>query len=350
MKKFLLKISVWSILIAALVASCSQDDDGPISIYPDGMSGKEQGFLKSAALDSGRLVHLRSDSLPVKIDSMWTLANCFLKNVRFEESTNDSVLVLHPRVDLEIVGKDCAAPEFYPETTLYLQPSGSWKNVRQVLVYDSDDNLEDSIAMRSGKFIKDTLEIYIDSTFANFYELPRRTADVPAMMRAVDSSKQRVFYWRAMESSCSYVINDCETVPDTLYPSTWSRIDTNLVPIRAVCKDTTLRYCNARDWQNDTTKLSELYEHLDTLWYSTWYLVFKIPKCGVVNKAQYGNPSPKRKFTATQEIFAPATDQNCFSDISSELSVYRLDSGKVMLYPDSILGIFNTAPVGRDTL
>lgn len=340
----------FAVAVAFFVVACSQSDDGPIPLYPDSMSGTRDGYLLRARLDSGRVVHLRSDTLAVELDSIWTLANCFLKELSLTNSADDTILNLNPKVLLEINDKDCATPLYRPDTNLYLEPRDEWKKYREIRVYDSDGELEDSIALRSGKYVNDSLEIYIDSTFADFYELPRRTAGTPAIMRTVDSLKERTFYWRALPAKCAYVIDTCETVADTVYPSSWSKLDTNLVLLRKECADTTLRYCLNRDWEYDTAKVGAVQERLDTLWYTTWYLKFKVPKCGVVNRAKYGNTAIRAYFRATQEIFDPESDGECYSDISSEYSVMRLDSGTILQNPDSILAIFDTATVGRDTL
>lgn len=346
MKKFLSILAVF----ACFLLSCSQPDDGPISVYPDGMHDRGEGYVLKARIDSGRVVHLRKDTLKVELDSLWTLANCFLRELRFDESVDDTTLSLFPVVRLKMTDEDCATPPFHPETTLFLLPNDSWKNYREVRVYNTDGRLEDSIAMRSGKFLYDTLKIYLDSTFKDYYSLPRRTEGLPSVMRSVDSLKERTFYWRSLPSRCEYIIDTCETVADTAYPKNWSLRDTNLVPIRKECKDSTERYCLARDWVYDSTALGDVQTRLDTLWYTSWYLVLEIPKCGVINKANYGGMTPKTFFKATQEIFDPESDKECFSGIASDRSVMRLDSAVVMPDPDSILAIFDTASVGRDSV
>lgn len=346
MKKYVL---IFVSLIALLVA-CTQSDDGPISIYPDGLSGEARGYLLQASLDSSRRIHLRSDSLPVALDSIWTLANCFLKDLQLIQSVQDTILHLQPNVLLELNGKDCATPEYRPDTTVYLYPNDSWNNVREIRIYDSDRNLEDSIALRSGKFIQDSIDVYVDSTFSDFYSLPRKTSKMPGILRTIDSLKERTFYWRPLPSRCAYIIDTCETVPDTIYPRAWSLRDTNLVPIRMQCKDSLERYCLARDWVNDTAKAGGVQTRLDTLWYPSWYLIFKMPRCGAVNKSFYGAVSPRSHFKAVQELFAPASDNECYSNNSSEITVYHLNVGDIAENQDSILSIYNTAPVGRDTL
>ena len=72
--KRLLLLSLW------LLLSCSQSDDGPISIYPDDFALNGYGYVLSAQLDSGRRFHLYGDSFALSLDSMWTFGNCFLKN------------------------------------------------------------------------------------------------------------------------------------------------------------------------------------------------------------------------------------------------------------------------------
>ena len=258
MKFFLLTVILF-------ILACTQSDDGPISIYPDEMAGEYSGFVLKAELDSGSSIHLRSESLQVTLDSIWTLSNCFLDKLFLEERIEDTILYLEPKVEFSLTSEDCASPLFFPETLIYMPPSESWAKARSIVVLDSKGEAEDSVALRSGEFIRDSLKIYLDSNFANPYLLPRRTKGTPSVLKTLDSLEERVFYYRLMPSNCGYIIDSCETILDTIYPAQWSLRDTNLVPIRKTCKDSTMRYCLQRDWVDDSLgvgKLKEKYPYL----------------------------------------------------------------------------------------
>lgn len=343
MKKYLL-------LIILCFLGCTNSDDGPISIYPDELSGDYSGFVLKASLDSSKAVHLKSDTLEVLLDSIWTLSNCFLDQLIIEERYEDTILYLEPKVEFSLTSEDCASPLFFPETTLYIPPSSSWESLRSIIVYNSKGEVEDSISLRNGSFLRDTLKIYLDSSFSDPYALPRKTKDYPSVLKTIDSLKERTFYYRFMPSNCTYIIDSCQTQQDTIYPSNWSLRDTNLVPIRKVCKDSTLRYCLQRDWENDSLSLGELKERLDTLWFSSWYLVEKIPEGGMVNQMQHTSPVENRHFQLELEIFKPASEKDYMNTLGTDLWVSSLDSVKFIPLSDSLKEIFDKASISRDTL
>lgn len=342
---------IWGVLLVVAIASCTQSDDGPISIYSDEMSGSGEGFVIAAMLDSGRVVHLRSESLIVTLDSVWSLANCFLKSIEFDSNIiSDTILELYPRIYYEANSEDCAAPIFRPETSIFVPPSSALDSIREIRIFNSDSAYEDTVSVRSGTLEVESLEVYVDTSFAVAYEWPRRTAGLPSVFRLADSLKQRTYYWRPMKSTCTYISDTCETVPDTAYPSTWSLRDTNLVPIRLACADTSLRYCISSNWSNDSSSLGEVLTHLDTLWYSTWYIVHEMPDCGAVYDANYSTPTVKKDYSAQLYYFAPASEADCYSDSTGYgYSFYSLKTGS-MVFADSLYDLFETANVGRDTL
>lgn len=341
---------LFAFLTAICIYSCSYSEDGPISIYPEELEGDYSGFALFASLDSGNFIHLRKDTLRIVLDSIWTLSNCFLEDISFEESEEDSILFLKPIIHFSLSATDCASPLFFPETLISIPPSDSWKSYQEIRVMDSQGELEDSIFLRNGDFLKDTFEIYIDSSFADPYLLPRKTKGEPSILKKIDSLQERTFYWRTMESRCTYIVDTCETKLDTLYPNSWSLRDTNLVPIRLTCKDSTLRYCLQRDWKNDSLALGKLNERLDTLWYYSWFLIQEMPKGGMLNKLSYSNISHKTKVQITEEIFKPESEKDYITNPDSSLMFYDLRTGEKVSYDDSLYSVFKNAEIGRDTL
>lgn len=343
MKFFLLTVILF-------ILACTQSDDGPISIYPDEMAGEYSGFVLKAELDSGSSIHLRSESLQVTLDSIWTLSNCFLDKLFLEERIEDTILYLEPKVEFSLTSEDCASPLFFPETLIYMHPSESWAKVRSIVVLDSKGEAEDSVALRSGEFIRDSLKIYLDSNFANPYLLPRRTKGTPSVLKTVDSLEERVFYYRLMPSNCGYIIDSCETILDTIYPAQWSLRDTNLVPIRKTCKDSTMRYCLQRDWVDDSLGVGKLKEKLDTLWFSSWYLVEEFPEGGMANRQSYSSPIIKRSFQAEIEYFKPETKDDFISSENSDLWILNLATDSWIPLEDDLEEMFNEASIGLDSL
>jgi hypothetical protein len=114
---------------------CSESDDGPIPLYPDGLDIGGEGYVLAALLDSGDRFHLREDTLVLHLDSMWTFTNCSLAGIKIEDSLQDSVLTLTIHLVLG-TGKstDCPAPFFRPDTTLYLPIASEWKSAREIRI------------------------------------------------------------------------------------------------------------------------------------------------------------------------------------------------------------------------
>src|SRR5574344_728245 len=132
---------IHSSMLSALVCAallfwgCSQSDDGPIPLYPDGVDVSGYGYVLSATLDSGSRFHLRSDTLTLRLDSMWTLSDCFLSSIEIQDTLIDTVAVMRVRLALGVNGTtDCPAPFFRPDTILRIPVPADWKNVREVYV------------------------------------------------------------------------------------------------------------------------------------------------------------------------------------------------------------------------
>ena len=347
MKRF---FKIFVFLVSLFLFACSQSDDGPISLYPETILGENDGYVLKLSLDSSGLIHLKTDTLQVHLDSIWSLTNCFLKNLELKERLEDSVLFLIPEVKLRVSSEDCAAPLYRPDTTLFIAPKNSWKNAREIRMENTDGKFQDSVFLRNGFFKNDTFKIYLDSSFNDPYALPRKTKGFPSVLKNIDSLKERTFYYRLMGSKCTYIIDTCETVLDTIYPASWSLLDTNLVPVRKVCKDSTLRYCLTRDYKNDSLKLGNLQTHLDTLWYTSWYFLQHIETCNALNRVSYTALATKNNFYAYLETFIPESNADCFSFSTNDTIVTKLNPYKMLENPDSVLSVFYKANESRDSL
>lgn len=351
--------------------ACSESDDGPISIYPDGFEIDGYGYVLSAELDSGARFHLQGDTLRLALDSMWSFGNCFLKQIQlFQSYESDSVLVLYPKLVLGNTGKtDCPQPLFRPDTVLKI-PFGNWENVREIRIEGNAHNefytekpdtasrasltFKDSILVRKGSFSSESLSVYLDSAFADPYSLPRRSfADTAGILKVVDSISVDTFAYRLMKSVCKDVHDSCETVPDTVWRSTWSASDTNLVPIRKVCKDT-LTYCLSSNWQNDSTALSDsVYNYLDTTWFTSSFFASQTPECASVNRyAISSSATAGRYFVANFELLVPADDEKaCGPAALSDWILFDVKTGEEILdsaLADSLISAWNRASVGLE--
>lgn len=360
-------------LIFALLflIACSESDDGPISIYPDGFEIDGYGYVLSASLDSGARFHLQGDTLSLSLDSLWSFGNCFLKEIQiFQAYESDSVLVLYPKLLLGNTGEtDCPQPLFRPDTILKI-PFGNWNSVREIRVEGNAHNefftertdtsaaanltFKDSILVRQGSFSSESLAVYLDSTFNDPYSLPRRTfVDTFGILKVVDSIQIDTFAYRFMKSTCKEVHDSCETVPDTIWRSSWPASDTNLVPIRRVCVDS-LVYCLTNNWQNDSTSLSDsVYSYLDTAWFASSFVLERIPECASVNRFSLSNsPTAGRYFVFKRELFLPAEDEaSCGPAALAKWILFDVRTGEEILdsiLADSLVSSWNRASVGLE--
>lgn len=369
----------WILLVFAslFVFACSQSDDGPISVYPDNFAVGGYGYVLYAELDSGYRFHIQGDTLSLAMDSMWTFGNCFLKDIElYTAYSNDTVLTITVKLALGNPGSsDCPQPLFRPDTVLYLPFLDEWKEkgVREIRIEGSAHNefypenpdtaaaansaFKDSILIRKGSFRAESVSVYLDSSFADPYTYPRRTSsDTAGVMFVTDSLTVDTFPYRFMKSHCTEIHDSCETVPDTVWRSTWSKKTTNLVPIRAVCAADTvadsLVYCLTSNWKNDSTALSDsTYEYLDTTWYNSKYFVEKIPQCAGVDHGDFsGVANYGRYFTTNHILFIPDSDEKgCGPAALSKWVIYSLSENQEVLdsaRADSLLAAWKKASVG----
>lgn len=361
------------LLLPWIFFACAESDDGPIPIYPEGFPVGGYGYVLHAQLDSGHRFHRYGDTLELSLDSMWTFGNCFLRNIElYEAYAEDSVLTLTVKLALGNTGiTDCPLPLFRPDTVLKIPFFERWKSVREIRVEGNAHNdffkespdtvslaatlaLKDSIWIRRGTFLAESVSVYLDSAFGDPYRMPRRTPnDSAGILARVDSVDVDTFAYRLMKSVCTEVHDSCETVPDTLWLSRWSS-DTNLVAVRKTCKDDSLVFCLSSNWKNDSTALGDsVYRFLDTTWHSTFFYAEKIPKCSGMDHGDFsGRAVPGRYFVTNHTLFVPATDEaSCGPAANSEWFFLNLNSGEEVLdsaFADTLLQSWKEASVGFD--
>jgi len=333
----LLRILIMSSALLLGIWACSQDDDGPLDLSSSDEVYSGRGFFRTAVLDSGSSIYLAGDTLHIYMDSIWTFSNCALKRLGVDASKEDSVLVLKPFFEIEATSEDCAAPMFRPDTILrYYMASYLLNGISMVQVKNDEDNILDSILVRRGKLSWDTVRIYVDSLFDSVHSLPVRTQGSPSVVRVLDSITPQVFIWRTMKSNCGLRIDNCDSVVnDTLFPSSWRKDDTTLVPVHYACADTDLVYCHSNRWENDSTALGELQERPDTIWHTSTYYMEQIPECGSVDRFSRGSFYIANDFVVTREVFEPNdTEPSCGPSTTKDMFIY--DIGRNTYVADTV--------------
>ena len=328
-----ISLVAWGLLFVA----CTQDDDGAIDITNSKDVYAGEGFFLGAELDSGSLIHLAGDTLYVGMDSIWSFSNCALKSIDLQPQWGDTVLSLRPVIRFQTTVHDCASPMYRPDTVIKsFIDKNSLNGISQINVYNSQDSLLDTILVRRGSFSLDTFNIYVDSLFDSVKVLPLRTKGSPSLLKVLDSLTPRVYYWRAMESTCAFRMDKCnKTVPDTLFPQYWSLSDTVLVPVRLRCADSTMSYCKSAGWKNDSTALGLVQERLDTLWHTHLYYVEKIPECGAVNSFTSSAYGTLREMNIVRELWSP-DESETFCGPSTQKDMFWFDMNSGRMVPDTI--------------
>lgn len=348
-----LKKTVAAIFFALVAAcfcttACTQDDDGviPLSSGDDVFSG--EGFFRMAVLDSGARIHLASDTLFLRIDSLWTFSNCALKKIEMEQTREGESLVLSPRMLIETDGRDCPSPYYHPDTVLALTfDDADLEGISQILVRNDEGKVLDTILLRRGHFELDTFEIFVDSLFDTVSALPLRTKKSPSVMKVLDSLTARVFYWRSMQAKCELQVDICDSVVnDTIFPTSWSTTDTMLVPIRKACALGDSVYCVSTRWVNDSNSLGSVQERADTLWHTSVYYIEEIPECASMNSLTRGTFTIGKKFSVVRELMVPDENETfCGPAALKNLFVYDITRNRVFpdtLDADSLYGIWKS--------
>ena len=357
----LFSILLFSLMV--LFAGCSHDGDGPLDVMPDGESVEGDGFFLGAVLDSGKSIHLISDTLYITLSKIWSFSNCSLASIDLDEEFGESELVILPKVSIKVNPDDCPAPMYRPDTTFkMLLPKDVPSEVTDIVVKNDTDSLITSIKLRRGKIVSDTFRIFVDSAFAVMDSLPLRTKDSPSVLRVLDSITPQKFYWRTLRANCTMRVDMCDkVVPDTLYPDSWSLDDTVLVPVRYACASADSMYCLKDKWEYDSTALGKVKERLDTIWHTNLYYIEKIPKCAWVETFRYSGFVLGEKMTFFRSMFVPGDDEiSCGPSTKMDWFVYNLSTNDIVLenedeednvnFVDSLFGVWKSATVARDTV
>lgn len=343
--------------LLGLFSSCAQDGDGAIPVMPNGESIEGKGYFLGATLDSGKTIHLISDTLYLTLSQIWSFSNCSLVSIDLGSHVDDSVLVYSPTFDIKVNTKDCPAPLYRPDTTFKLMLDAP-ATVSQILVKNESDSLLDTIMLRRGKLQKDTFRIYIDSAFGDAYSLPLRTKESPSFLRVLDSLTPRVFYWRSIRGNCTMRIDMCDSVvADTIYPTYWNLNDTVLVPVRKACALGDSLYCVDSKWEYDSTAVGKVVSRPDTIWHTSTYYVEEIPECGTLSSYSYSSFSLGGKSLLIREVFEPdESERACGPSSKKDWVAYNIKTGALVnddddgMSVDSLYKIWKSATVAPDTL
>lgn len=332
----------WGVVLCAVLASCEYSSDGPLKPSNEDFSYEGEGYFLEASLDSGKVIHLTSDTLAVSLKKIWSFSNCALRSVKLGYSKQDSVLMFRPHIRYEATEEDCPSPFYRPDTTMKIFLDKDFTDgIGEVQVVNNKDSVMASVKLRRGKFQRDTFFVYMDSSFANARNLPLRTKtskSKPSIFRSLDSLTPRKFYWRTMESECTLRVDMCDdVVADTIYPSSWKINDTVLVPVHRVCADSDMVYCVSGKWKNDSTALGKVQERPDTIWHYSTYYAENIPQCGSVNSFEMAGYDVGQKVRFIRELFVPSEDETyCGPSSKKDWMIFDLLSQKMVLDSDSL--------------
>ena len=361
MKRLFAPLSYMVVLLLSLMgllASCSQDGDGALSVMPNLETERANGFFLAASLDSGKRLHLVSDTLYVTLSKIWSFSNCSLESIELGKDYADSQLVISPVINIKTSREDCPAPMYRPDTLFKLLLEDVPSQISEVVVKNDADSLLDTIMLRRGKLAIDTFKIFIDSSFNDISALPLRTKESPSILRVLDSLTPQVFYWRTLRAKCTMRVDMCDSVvADTLYPDSWNVEDTVLVPVRYACASEDSTYCLDSKWEYDSTALGKVKTRPDTIWHTSLYYIEKIPECAMVNGYSYSNFSLGDWAYFVREIFLPdESEKACGPSTKKDWVAYNISTGALVeesedgVPVDSLFKVWKSATVAPDTL
>ena len=344
--------------LMAFFASCTWDGDGPLDVMPNGQSVVGKGYFMGAKLDSGKTIHLLSDTLYLSLSQIWSFSNCSLNSIDVDYNVQDTLVVVSPKVNIKVNTEDCPSPMYRPDTLLKLSLDGIPPEVTGIVVKNEADSLFASIKLRRGKLVRDTFSIFVDSAFASPSMLPLRTKKSPSFLRVLDSITPQKFHWRTLRAKCLMRVDMCEkVVADTIYPTNWYENDTALVPVRSACVSKDSTYCLDSKWEYDSTALGKVKTRLDTIWHMSTYYVEKIPKCAMVSSYAISTFTLGAKVNVVRDLFEPdESELSCGPATKKDWVAYRLESNSLVTADeneapvDSLYKIWKSATVARDTV
>lgn len=344
--------------LAPFLVSCAQDGDGPLPVMPNGESVEGDGYFLGATLDSGKTIHLISDTLFVTLSKIWSFSNCSLTSIDLNYSFDDSVLVFSPKVKIKVDTDDCPSPMYRPDSTFTMLTDDVSEKITKIVVKNDADSLLDSIMLRRGKLELDTFRIFMDSAFTEPESLPLRTKESPSILRMLDSLTPQKFHWRTLRANCTMRVDMCnDVVADTVYPTFWKTSDTALVPVRYACASEDSTYCLDSKWEYDSTALGKVMERLDTIWHTSTYYVEEIPSCAMVNGFSHSAFYYDGKMAFLRELFVPdESERSCGPATKKDWVAINLTTDSLVVESedrisvDSLYKVWKSATVASDTL
>ena len=346
-------------LFTSFLSSCAQDGDGPLDVMPNGKAVEGKGYFLKATLDSGKAIHLISDTLYVTLSQIWSFSNCSLTSIDLKYSFVDSVLVISPTVQIKVNSDDCPAPMYRPDSTFKMLMDNSISSkITEIVVKNDVDSLLDSIMLRRGKFVRDTFSIFVDSAFGEPGLFPLRTKGSPSILRVLDSITPQKFFWRTLRANCAMRVDMCDSVvADTIYPGQWFADDTVLVPVRRACAFEDSTYCLEAKWEYDSTALGKVNERLDTVWHTSLYYIENIPSCGQISEFSHTGFILGQNMVFWRELFEPdESELSCGPSTKKDWVVYNLATDSLVTeseekeFIDSLYKTWKSATVANDTL
>lgn len=308
---------------------CTQSGDGPLQ---PGNRAVGYGFYRGALLAEGRRVHPASDTISLRLDSLWILEDCALHDLRLDSMVVDTTMALAVVVELQSPGKVNCATTQIRDTVLRIAPRDFWKDLRWIQVegvrprtgqIDAEGQvvygtiIHDSIAVRHGILQDTTLVFTLDS----LARIPRSFPQVygKGSMRLVyypDTVRIRNFTLRLRWEQCAGQTVQCNQVADTAKVLAAFSGDTVLAPVRTRClpeagQSVAPNFCPRNIWQRDTLKAEEFLPKQDTLWSGSAYWVERIAACATINLFSASNVG--QLMTVRRELFVPdALETECF--------------------------------------
>jgi len=317
-----------------------------MDLSPDGTSYTGKGFYLSAELDSSRRIHLIQDTLSIRIDSLWAVSSCFLEALELRDSLVDSTLFLRFDVPLRSTGDPaCATSLFLPDTLLRIPMRASWSSIRRIIVTGTprstvfpdtsknavpDSPYLDTILVRSGQIIRDTASFYLDSLFFDKNHWPRRTPGDTSLLLRLDSQTVYEHPWRPVGTSCANILEDCPTITDTLWPTTWYKGKTAYIQLRTVCADTSRVYCAANGYTVKDTS-AELAHYSDTTRHTSLYYLEPTKPCTGLDYwgPLSGTLSAKSHVYLPRGLFVPdANETDCMAGAISGWHIVNLTTNR----------------------
>lgn len=324
------------LIVAMLLASCTQDGDGSMSLNPNLSKFEGEGQYFKGSLDSGNRIHLAGEPFALYLDSLWVISTCYIQG--FQDSismTSNQELNWSLRVPLKGSSElNCPASLPTLDTILYRNLTND--SVDLVVLWNSArDSILDSIWVRAGRFQDTTIRIDLDSIDWESKN-PQVQGQGYYFVRGVRKMDVGMSYWWWTQQRCSKPRSNCSLVKDTIYPESFVLADTTKILLRLRCEnDTTgIEYCAMNNWIDDSLVTATLDSMLDTGWTYGDFYVEPLSDCYAVNreKGRY-NKGSDGSVVMWRELYIPSLSENrCgIPTQKSNWFVFDLSTSKIVL-------------------